>query len=426
MEYDLIVIGGGAAGLMAAGTAAERGLKVALLEKMERPGRKIRITGKGRCNLTNTKPAAEFMEKVRTNREFFAPAYKELDNKALIKFFEKKGVKLATEQGDRVFPKSGKAWDISDALVEWCRDAGVEMINYATVESLLLLGTRVRGVNYRTRKGFARRMEAPNVIISTGGASYPATGSTGDGYAFAHEAGHEIEPVRPSLVPLETSLQDKEFLTGLLLRNVNVGLLVDGERVAEEFGEMSFSSRGAEGAVVLRLSRMAVDALIEDKKVELSIDLKSALDEDILRERIAREMEELTEENVTADLMRKLMPKELLMPIAKMVGSHPKRPLGELDEALINALIKTLKDFRVPISDYRPFEEAIVTAGGVSVEQINPETLESKIIRGLYFAGEVLDLDGDTGGYNLQIAFSTGRLAGRLKNEEGQYTPVQQ
>ena len=251
MEYDLIVIGGGAAGLMAAGTAASAGAKVALLEKMEKPARKIRITGKGRCNLTNIRPAEEFLAKVQTNREFFVPAYAEFDNRALVKFFERLGVRLSTEQGGRVFPKSGKAWDVAEALVEWCREAGVEIICHAAVCEILLLGSRVRGVNYKTKKGFLRRAEAPAVVLCTGGASYPATGSTGDGYALAHALGHTIEPVRPSLVPLETSMPDREFLYGLHLRNISAKLLLDGTAVAEEFGEMSFSPRGVEGAVVL-------------------------------------------------------------------------------------------------------------------------------------------------------------------------------
>ena len=416
--YDLIVVGGGAAGLMAAGTAAERGLKVALLEKMEKPGRKIRITGKGRCNLTNIKPEDEFLEKIISNRDFFTPSYRQFDNRALMKFFEKKGVKLETEQGGRVFPKSGKAWDIAEALVEWCLENGVEMFSHSTVKSLLLVGTRMRGVTYTTKKGFVRRMEAPAVILATGGASYPATGSTGDGYAIAHEAGHEIEAVRPSLVGLETSHPDFDFMRGLLLRNVGVKLMVDGEVVEEEFGEMSFSQRGLDGAVILRLSRTAVDALIEDKTVEVIIDLKPALDEQTLRDRIAREMELLTDENVTADLLRKLVPKELVMPVAKAMDSHPKRELRLLTEDKIEGLIKTLKEFRMPVSDYRPFEEAIITAGGVNVDDIDPETLESKKIKGLYFAGELMDIDADTGGYNLQVAFSTGRLAGQLKHKE--------
>ncbi len=418
MEYDLIVIGAGAAGLMAAGTAAESGLRVALMEKMEKPARKIRITGKGRCNLTNIKPAEEFLEKVQVNRDFFVPAYTQFGNKALVRFFEKHGVKLVTEQGGRVFPKSGKAWDIAEALTEWCEDSGVEIMTHTTVEKLLLLGTKIRGVGYRTKKGFERRLEAPAVIIATGGASYPATGSTGDGYALAHSVGHTIEAIRPSLVPLETGLADKESLYGLHLRNIRLGLIIDGERVAEEFGEMSFSSRGAEGATVLRMSRKAVDALIDGRKVELSLDLKPALDKQTLQDRITREMEALTPENPTSDLLRKLMPRELVMPIAKLADTHPKRQLKYFDDKVCNALIDALKDFRIPVTDYRPFEEAIVTAGGVAVSEVNPETMESKIVRGLYFAGEVLDIDANTGGYNLQIAFSTGRLAGRLRHED--------
>lgn len=381
MEYDLIIIGGGAAGLMAAGTAASAGAKVVLLEKMEKPARKVRITGKGRCNLTNIRPAEEFLAKIQANREFFAPAYAEFDNRALVKFFERLGVRLSTEQGGRVFPKSGKAWDIAEALVEWCREAGVEIICHAAVCEILLLGNRVRGVNYKTKKGFLRRAEAPAVVLCTGGASYPATGSTGDGYALAHALGHTIEPVRPSLVPLETSMPDREFLYGLHLRNISAKLLLDGTAVAEEFGEMSFSPRGVEGAVVLRMSRTAVDAPM-------------------------------------ADLLRRLVPKELVMPIAKAVGGHPKRLLRQAAPEMAETLIRTLKDFRIPVSDYRPFEEAIVTAGGITVSEVNPATMESRLVRGLYFAGEVLDLDANTGGYNLQIAFSTGRLAGRLKHEE--------
>lgn len=413
--YDLIVIGGGAAGLMAAGTAAERGRRVLVLEKMEKPARKVRITGKGRCNLTNIKPEDEFLEKIKVNEDFFLPAYREFDNRRLVKFFEKRGVRLATEQGGRVFPKSGKAWDISDALIEWCRDTGVEIECYAKTERILTLMNKVRGVEYRNRKGFVRRVEAPAVLLATGGASYPATGSTGDGYRLANELGHSIEAVRPSLVPLVPKLDNSEFLNGLHLRNVNVTLLVDGEEAGEEFGEMSFSDRGVEGAVVLRLSRTAVDALIDERSVELQIDLKSALSEKMLRERIERELAELELSAPTSDLLRKMVPKELVVPVSRLIDSHPKRELKQFGAEKIEALIKVLKCFRVPVEDYRSWEYAIVTAGGVSVAEIDRDTMASKLVKGLYFAGEVLDVDADTGGYNLQVAFSTGRLAGQLR-----------
>lgn len=418
MEYDLIVIGGGAAGLMAAGTAAFDGRKVLLLEKMEKPARKIRITGKGRCNLTNIKPEEEFLEKIQANREFFAPAFAAFGNKALVRFFEKRGVRLTTERGGRVFPTSGRAWDIADALVDWCTDLGVEIMCRARVGEVLLLGNRVRGVNYRTKNGFQRRAEAPAVVICTGGASYPATGSTGDGYAMAHALGHAVVPVRPSLVPLETSHPDRVQFAGLHLRNVRVALLIDHRQVAEEFGEMAFSSRGVEGPVVLRLSRRAVDALIDGCSVELLVDLKPALDMSVLCDRIGREMEALPEGAVMYDLLRKVLPRELTATVAKAIGSHPRRAISQSGDGLQERIAAELKAFRIPISDYRPFEEAIVTAGGVDVGEVNPMTMESRLVRGLYFAGEVLDIDADTGGYNLQVAFSTGRLAGRLKHEE--------
>ena len=415
-EYDVIVVGGGAAGLMAAGTAAFSGHRTLLLEKMEKPARKIRITGKGRCNLTNIKPEAEFLDKIQVNKEFFIPAYRAFDNKKLVRFFERRGLKLETERGGRVFPASGRAWDVADTLVNWCEENGVETICHAAVEEVLVLGDRVRGVIWRGKKGFRRRVEAPVVIITTGGASYPATGSTGDGYRFAHITGHDIIPIRPSLVPLETELFDKEVLNGLLLKNVRAELVVDNNTVASEFGEVSFSQRGIEGAAILRFSRMAVDALIDGHTVCVHLDLKPALDPETIRERINRELAQLSPSDTTGDLLRKLLPASMAAHMARLIGSHPKRALGSFNDNQMSELIKQLKCFKIPVSDYRPFEEAIVTAGGVSTRDINPETMESRLINGLYFAGEVLDLDANTGGYNLQIAFSTGRLAGMLKH----------
>ena len=414
-EYDLVVVGAGAAGLVAAGTAARNGARVLLLEKMEKPARKVRITGKGRCNLTNARPPEEFCQKVRANADFFAPAFAELNNKATIRFFERRKVKLEIERGERVFPKSGRAGEIADALEFYCRDNGVTIECNARVTDILTIGGKIYGVTYRNKRGFERKVEAPNVIVATGGVSYPATGSTGDGYRFADALGHTVEPVRPSLTPLVTSHPQREYLNGLLLRNVSAKLFVDNEPVREEFGEIGFSERGVEGAVALRLSRDAVDAVIDDRKVKIVLDLKPALDEQTLRDRIAREIAESAPQEFFGDLLRRLVPKQLVVPMARELDVHSKLYMSKLKENEIERLIKVLKGFVLPIVDYAPFEYAVVTAGGVSCAEVNPETLESLKIKGLYFAGEVLDLDADTGGYNLQIAFSTGYLAGQLR-----------
>jgi len=414
-NYNVIVIGAGAAGLMAAGVAARNGNRVLLLEKMEKAGRKIRISGKGRCNLTNARRPEEFASHVRANGEFFAPAFAEFNNRSTIRFFERQGVRLDIERGERVFPSSGKAWDIANALEGFCKDFGVEIRYDTRVNSLLTVGGRIMGVSYINKRGFERKAEADNVIVATGGVSYPATGSTGDGYVFAADTGHAIEPVRPSLTPLVTSHPQHRYLEGLLLRNVAARLVVEGETVREEFGEIGFSSRGVEGAVALRLSRNAVDALIDGRHVKIVLDLKPALDEDTLRERIARERAEMQPEEFFGELLRKLVPKQLVMPLAHELDIHSKCYVGKITEAQIERLVKTLKGFVLPIVDYAPFEYAVVTAGGVSCADVDPLTMQSRRVRGLYFAGEVLDLDADTGGYNMQIAFSTGHLAGMLK-----------
>ena len=413
--YDLIVIGAGAAGLMAAATAARNGKSVLLMEKMEKAGRKIRITGKGRCNLTNARPPEEFSEAIRTNADFFDVAFAEFNNKATIRFFERIGVKLDIERGQRVFPKSGKAWDIANALVDYCVDNGVEIVYNARVSDILVLDGKVYGVKFFNKRGFERKEEAENVIIATGGVSYSGTGSTGDGYIFADRLGHTIEEVRPSLTPLRTSHPQRKFLDGLLLKNVNAKLYVEDEMVREEFGELSFSDRGIEGAVALRVSRDAVDALIEEKRVKMVIDLKPALTEEILEERIRREIAEMQPDEFFSELLRKLVPKHFVLPIAHELDIHSKNYIRKVTDAEIKRLVKVLKGMVFPMTDYAPFEYAVVTAGGVRCDEVNKYTMESLKVKGLYFAGEVLDIDANTGGYNLQIAFSTGRLAGQLK-----------
>lgn len=413
--YDVIVIGAGAAGLMAAATAARNGKRVLLMEKMEKAGRKIRISGKGRCNVTNARPPEEFKESIRTNADFFEVAFAEFNNKATIRLFERLGVKLDIERGQRVFPHSGKAWDIANALVDYCLDNEVEIAYNTRVNRILTLDGKIYGVTYINKRGFERKEEAENVIIATGGVSYPGTGSTGDGYIFADQVGHTIEEVRPSLTPLRTSHPQRKYLDGLLLKNIQAQLIVEDEVVKEEFGEISFSDRGIEGAVALRVSRDAVDALIDEKRVKLVIDMKPALTEEMLQERIHREIEEMQPDEFFSELLRKLVPKHLVMPIAHEMDVHSKNYIRKITDAEINRLIKILKGFVFPITDYAPFEFAVVTAGGVRCDEVNKYTMESLKMKGLYFAGEVLDIDANTGGYNLQIAFSTGRLAGQLK-----------
>ncbi|MEG2240697.1 MAG: aminoacetone oxidase family FAD-binding enzyme, partial [Alistipes sp.] len=341
--------------------------------------------------------------------------FSEFNNKMTIKFFERMGVKLEFERGDRVFPESGKAWDIANALLDYCVDNGVKIEYNTRVTEIMTLGTRVFGVKYMNRRGFERKEESPQVILATGGVSYPSTGSTGDGYAFAADLGHAIEPVRPSLTPLISSHPQLKYMAGALLKNVSAKLYVDEELVREEFGEIGFSDRGIEGAVALRFSRDAVDAIIDEKSVKIVLDLKSALPVEILQERIQREIAAMEPTDFFSDLLRKLVPKPLVIPMAEEIGINSKSYISKVTSVEIDKLIKALKEMIFPIVDYAPFEYAVVTAGGVSCDEVNPDTMESLKVRGLYFAGEVLDLDANTGGYNLQIAFSTGHLAGMLR-----------
>lgn len=413
--YDVIVIGAGAAGMMAAATAAKNGRRVLLMEKMEKAGRKIRISGKGRCNLTNARPPEEFREAIRTNADFFDVAFAEFNNKATIRLFERLGVKLDIERGQRVFPHSGKAWDIANALMDYCVESGVEVMYDTRVSDVLAIDGKVYGVRYFNKRGFERKEEAPNVIIATGGVSYPATGSTGDGYIFADKLGHTIEAVRPSLTPLRTSHPQRKYLDGLLLKNVAARLYVDNELVREEFGEIGFSERGIEGAIALRMSRDAVDALIDERKVKIVLDMKPALTEEMLTERIRREIADMQPEEFFAELLRRLVPKQMVIPLAHELDVHSKNYIRKVTDAEIARLVKVLKGMTFPIVDYAPFEYAVVTAGGVRCDEVNRYTMQSNKVSGLYYAGEVLDIDANTGGYNMQIAFSTGRLAGQLR-----------
>jgi len=422
-EIEVVVIGGGASGLMAAGETAACGAETLLLEKMPRPGLKLRITGKGRCNLTNRAEISAFLQHFGDAGPFLRQAFHRFFVHDLIGLFEDRGLGTVTERGNRVFPASGRAQDVADTLVGWVRDQGVPIRTRAAVKKLLVKGDCIRGVrmtlpsasNPLLAEEHVVRSKA--VILATGGASYAATGSTGDGYRLAGDAGHRIVPVRPALVPLETDLETTRGLTGLTLRNVMVRALANGSRIQEAFGEMAFTSFGVSGPVVLTLSRRVVDALRNGRRVDLSIDLKPALDPSKLDARLIRDLDAGGKKPVRT-LLKGLFPKALAPVCLKATGLPADRPGHQVTAEDRKRLLTWLKNFRLRVTAHRPFEEAIITAGGVDRSEIDPRTMGSRILQGLYFAGEVIDMDADTGGYNLQAAFSSGWLAGRSAAEK--------
>ncbi len=403
----ILVIGGGAAGLMAAGQAAEAGADVMLLEKMIRPGRKICISGKGRCNLTNVADLRDFIEHFGRNGRFLHQPFHHFFTPELIDFFEKLGLAVVTERGGRVFPKSGKAPDVLKVMLQWLKKTGVRIMPSSAVGSLLVRDGQLTGVRCGKQE-----YSCDAAVLTTGGASYPATGSSGDGYRLAGALGHRIVEPRPALVPLETAGDLAGKMSGLNLRNVGVRLLINGKRAGRFFGELVFMDYGVSGPVILTMSLEVVDALRAGKKVALILDLKPALDEKKLDARLRRDFEKRCHEPLQS-VLRGLLPRQMVAVCLRETGLGAEQPAGEMPAKQRRRLRTWLKSFRLEVTGYRGFDEAIVTAGGVDLREINPKTMESKRVGGLYLAGELLDLQGDTGGYNLQAAFSTGWLAGR-------------
>lgn len=402
-NFDCIVIGGGAAGMYAAIHSAANGYKTAIIEPNEKVGRKLAITGKGRCNVTNNCDSEEIMKNVPRNPRFLYSALSMCSPADVMEFFEGEGVPLKTERGNRVFPVSDKAYDIVDALFFRMKREGVEIIRAKAVGITASEGF-VTGV--KTDKGV---FNAPKVILATGGMSYPVTGSTGDGYRMAKALGHTITPLKPSLVPVETEENCGEMM-GLSLKNAVLSVR-DNEKnrvVFKELGEMIFTHFGVSGPLVLSASSRMED--ITEGRYSIFIDLKPGLTEEQLDARILRDF--LERKNMQlSNALRKLLPEKIILPLLKKCGISPEKQCNSVTKEERTALVTAVKAFSLTPTAYRPIAEAIITDGGVSVKEINPKTMESKIVGGLYFAGEIIDVTGFTGGFNLQIAFATGYAA---------------
>jgi predicted Rossmann fold flavoprotein len=403
----VIVIGGGPAGLMAAGQAAEAGTETLLLEKMKLTGLKLCITGKGRCNITNIAEISDFISHFGKTGPFLRQAFARFFNTDLMEFLNGLGLELVTERGGRVFPASGKAPDVQKVLLQWNKKSMVRIKNSMTVDRILIHDKRITGV---VSQGSEIPCDA--VILATGGASYPATGSTGDGYSLCESAGHTVIPIRQALVPLVTSGSAAKRMAELNLRNINVRMLINGRKKREQFGELVFTEFGVTGPTILTLSGEAVDSLRSGAKVTLSIDLKPALDEKKLDARLQRDIASRGREQISS-LLRGLLAREMVPVCLDLIGIPADHPVCNISANERRLLRTWLKDFRLEVVGYRPFAEAIITAGGIDTQEIDPRTMESRKIKGLFIAGELLDIQADTGGYNLQAAFSTGWLAGQ-------------
>ena len=413
-NFDVIVVGAGPAGLIAAGRAAGLGLKVLVLEKMEREGRKLLITGKGRCNVTNDAEISDFITKVHPKGRFLRNAFSQFFSKDIIELLQKYGLELSLERGGRYFPTNNKAADVLRALMAWVNEQEVEIRCNHRVEKLIVENDVVVGI-----KANGKLFTAKHVILATGGKSYPATGSTGDGYELARQAGHSLEKARPALVPVETEGPVAKKLQGLDLKNVKAVVWVNGKKGGEGFGEMLFTHFGLSGPIILTLSRLVVDELQKNNKVEITVDLKPALDEQKLDARLIRDLNEHGKKKIS-NIFKFWLPSKMVPVFIDLLGLDPEKECHQVSSKERKKIRHLLKNLSFQISNYRPFKEAIITAGGIPTNEISPKTMESKIIKGLYFAGELIDLDADTGGYNLQIAYSTGWVAGNscLKEEK--------
>lgn len=427
----VVVVGGGPAGMMSAITAAEKGNKVVLLEKMNMLGRKLLITGKGRCNITSSLDINDFISNIPGNGKFLYSCFQNYTNKDIINFLQEQGVKVKEERGNRIFPVSDKSTSVVDAFIKKIKELKIDIRINSKVSKIEIEDGKVKGVicNNTLEK-------ADKVIIATGGKSYPATGSTGDGYEFVKVLGHNITKIRPSLVPIVAA--DKEIetekniiksklvdsinlckrLQGLTLKNVSIKLqdMKNNKVIYSDFGEMIFTHFGVSGPTILSSSAHLlryknIDGLFKEGNIKLIIDLKPALSEEKLDLRIIRDFEKEKNKQFKNSL-ESLLPKKMIEPVTYLTGINPDKKVNEITKEERKNLINILKHFTITLQEFRTIDEAIITAGGIDIKQINPKTMESKLVQGLFFAGEIIDVDAYTGGFNLQIAYSTGYTAG--------------
>ena len=427
----VIVVGGGPAGMMAAITASKQGHQVTLIEKMPTLGRKLLITGKGRCNITSSLDMSKFIENTPTNGKFLYSCFQNFTNQDIIKFLKEEGLEVKEERGNRIFPVTDKSLDVLKCFTKKLKEQNIKVEYNTKVTELIVSETESEITNakkeqklkidgVKTSKGVSEKIEkADKVILATGGKSYPLTGSTGDGYALAKKVGHTITELRPSLIPLETyDIETCRKLQGLTLKNVEITItdIEKNKKIYEDFGEMIFTHFGVSGPIILsssaHLTRYKNNLeKMKNKKIVLKIDLKPALSEEKLEERVLRDFNELKNKQFKNSL-DKLLPQKLIPVIIEKSSIPENKKVNEITKEERKKLVHLLKNYEIEIKGFRPIEEAIITSGGVSTKEINPKTMESKIVKGLYFAGEIIDVDSYTGGFNLQIAYSTGYVAG--------------
>ena len=422
----VVVIGGGPAGMMAAITAAKQGNEVILLEKMKTCGRKLLITGKGRCNITSGLPMDKFIENIPENGKFLYSAFKNFTNKDIIKMLSENNVEVKEERGNRIFPVSDKSLDVLKAFENELKKCNVKIYYEVEVKEIVTVENEVDKVVFLNKKtGKEEEISAKKVILATGGKSYPNTGSTGDGYRIARKLGHTITKINGSLVPLTSKGNDLEIckmMQGLSLRNIAMKI-VDTEKnkkIYEDFGELLFTHFGVSGPTILSSSAHIlryknIEELLSKDKIKLQIDLKPALSEEKLNLRLLRDFEKFKNKQIINSLFE-LLPKKIIEPVIIKSGIKEEKRINEITKKEREKLISIIKCFEITINGFRPIEEAIITRGGINTKEINPKTMESKLIKGLYFAGEIIDVDAYTGGFNLQIAYSTGYTAG-LNND---------